>query len=124
MLWIAAVLTLIFMHDSKYERLHGSKVDLVGILLLAVGLGSLQTLLEKGTREGWFESTLIIWLTIAAVFGIVSFVVWELRVPHPVLNLRVLRHRSFSAGVIFSFAISTTCAEAGNSVTSRGTAHP
>ena len=102
---LATVLTLIFMHDSKYERLHGSKVDLIGILLLAVGLGALQTLLEKGTREGWFQSNLIIWLTVAAVFGIVAFIIWELRFPHPVLNLRVLRHRGLSAGVIFGTVV-------------------
>lgn len=97
---VACVMTLIFMHDSKIHRARRS-VDLIGILLLAVGLGSLQTLLEKGTREGWFESTLIIWLTIAAVAGLISFVVWELRIAHPVINLRVLRHRGFAAGTIF-----------------------
>ena len=102
---LATFLTMIFMHDSKYERHHSNKVDLVGIFLLAVGLGALQTLLEKGTREGWFQSTLIIWLAVAAVAGIVGFVLWELHVPHPVLNLRVLRHRGFSAGVIFGTVI-------------------
>ncbi|MEN6546697.1 MAG: DHA2 family efflux MFS transporter permease subunit [Armatimonadia bacterium] len=102
---LATFLTMIFMHDSKYERQHGSRVDLIGILLLAVGLGSLQTLLEKGTREGWFQSTLIVWLTAGAVVGVIGFIIWELRVPHPVLNLRVLRHRGFSAGVVFGTVI-------------------
>jgi DHA2 family multidrug resistance protein len=77
----------------------------VGILLLAVGLGSLQTLLEKGTREGWFESNLIIGLGFLAVVGTASFIIWELRIPHPVVNLRVLRHRGFSAGTIFGTAL-------------------
>ncbi|MGE5530695.1 MAG: DHA2 family efflux MFS transporter permease subunit, partial [Bacteroidota bacterium] len=102
---LATFLTLLFMHDSKYERVHGTRVDFLGIFLLAVGLGALQTLLEKGTREGWFQSNLIIWLTLAAVSGIVSFIIWELRCPHPVLNLRVLRHRGFAAGVVFGTTI-------------------
>lgn len=97
---LATVMTLLFMHDTKLARRHVS-VDFIGIFLLAVGLGSLQTLLEKGTREGWFESGLIIWLGILSVVGIVSFVIWELKIEHPVINLRVLRHRGFSAGVLF-----------------------
>jgi DHA2 family multidrug resistance protein len=88
------------MHDSKIKRTRRG-IDFIGILLLAVGLGSLQTLLEKGTREGWFESNLIIALAIAAVLGLTAFVMWELRVPHPVINLRVLRHRGFAAGTVF-----------------------
>lgn len=101
---LACVMTLIFMHDSVITRQRRS-VDFIGILLLAVGLGSLQTLLEKGTREGWFESNLIIVLSLLAVVGIITFIVWELRIPHPVINLRVLRHRGFSAGTIFGTAL-------------------
>lgn len=98
---VATFFTLAFMHDSKTVRDHGNTIDFMGILLLAVGLGSLQMLLEKGSKEGWFESSYIVWLTICAVAGLVSFVIWELRVKHPVLNLRVLRHRGLAAGVIF-----------------------
>lgn len=101
---IACAMTLIFMHDSKIHRTKRS-IDFVGILLLAVGLGSLQTLLEKGTREGWFESNLIIALSLLAVVGITSFIIWELRVEHPVINLRVLKNRGFAAGTIFGTAL-------------------
>lgn len=102
---IACVMTLLFMHDSKVRQRHRQGIDFVGIALLAVGLGSLQTLLEKGTREGWFESNLIIALSLLAVFGMVAFVLWELRIPHPVVNLRVLRHRGFTAGTVFGTAL-------------------
>ncbi|MEI6503349.1 MAG: DHA2 family efflux MFS transporter permease subunit, partial [Armatimonadota bacterium] len=101
---IACFLTLLFMHDSVIIRKRRS-IDFVGILLLTAGLGSLQTLLEKGTREGWFESNLIIGLSLVAVFGITAFIMWELRVPHPVVNLRVLRHRGFTAGTVFGTAL-------------------
>jgi len=102
---LATIMTLMFMHDSKLEPRRRVRVDLVGIALMVVGLGSLQTLLEKGTREGWFESDLIVALTIAAVVCLVAFIIWEMRIEHPLVNLRVLRHRGFSAGTAFAVAV-------------------
>jgi DHA2 family multidrug resistance protein len=98
---VAAVLAYTFVHDSRYTRA-SVKADFTGIGLLAIGLGSLQTVLEKGNRDDWFQSSFIIWLTITAVVALVIFVVWELRVEHPAVNLRVLRNRSFAAGTIFT----------------------
>jgi DHA2 family multidrug resistance protein len=98
---VATIVAFTFMRDSLYPHDAGRRMDVMGIFLLALGLGSLQTMLEKGTREGWFDSTLIRWLALGAGGGIVSFVIWELRVKHPVVNLRILRHRGFAAGTIF-----------------------
>jgi DHA2 family multidrug resistance protein len=102
---IAVVMTLLFMHDSRHERGRGSGIDWAGILFLAVGLGCLQTLLEKGTSEDWFESTLITRLAVGAALGLILFVYWELRARHPVVNLRILRHRSFTAGNVFGLVL-------------------
>ena len=55
---VATIMTLIFVHDSKYTRKKGASVDVIGIGFLAIGLGCLQTVLEKGNRENWFESPL------------------------------------------------------------------
>jgi DHA2 family multidrug resistance protein len=101
---VASLVTLAFMRDSAYARAR-KRIDFLGIVLLAVGLGCLQTLLEKGTRENWFDSELIVWLTVLAVVGLTAFTVWELRVPHPVVNLRVLRHRGFTAGTILATVV-------------------
>lgn len=101
---IAAALAFMFVHDSKYKH-NKTRIDLIGIGLLAIGLGSLQTLLEKGNSEGWFDSTFIIWLTVAAVLALISFVAWELRIEHPAVNLRILKNRSFSAGCVFTSVI-------------------
>ncbi len=67
------------------------KIDWTGIGLLAVGVGSLQTVLERGETDDWFSANYIIVLTILAVFGLVFFIWWELRVKSPVVNLRVLK---------------------------------
>lgn len=97
---MASILTFAFVRDSKIQKKHAS-VDFIGIILLAIGIGSLQTILEKGNREGWFDSTLIIWLTVAMVVGLVSFVLWELHTPAPAVNLRILKNRGFAAGTMF-----------------------
>jgi MFS transporter, DHA2 family, multidrug resistance protein len=80
-------------------------VDWPGIALLTVGIASLQVLLEKGHREDWFESDLIVSLAITAAATLVCFVIHELRAEHPVVDLRVFRHRSLVVGCIFGLAM-------------------
>lgn len=100
---IAMTLTLLFLKDSRYHKsgpaANGNgKVDFVGIGLLAVGLGSLQTVLEKGNREGWLESPLIVWLGVVSSIALLTFLWWELHTPSPAVNLRLFKNRSFAAG--------------------------
>lgn len=84
------------------------KSDLPGLLLLFVGLGSLQWVLEEGQSEDWFESKLVLAATVAAVTGLVLFVWRELSIDHPCVDLRVLRHRSLAAGSTFSLVLGAT----------------
>jgi len=98
---VATILTLLFVHDSKYTRRKGATVDVIGIGFLAIGLGCMQMVLEKGNREGWLESPLICWLILLTVVGTVMFIIWELRVEHPAVNLRVLKNRNLAAGSLF-----------------------
>lgn len=102
---LATIITLLFMHDSQYHKVRSSQVDVIGIGFLAVGLGCMQTVLEKGNREGWFSSSLICWLSVLAVLGIALFVIWELRVPYPAVNLRVLKNRGLAAGSLFGAVV-------------------
>ena len=81
------------------------RIDSVGIALMAVGLGSLQVVLEQGHQYDWFENQGIRALALLAMVGLPSFVVWELRRRDPAVDLRVLRHRSLAAGSIFSFVL-------------------
>ncbi len=98
---LAATLVTLFVHDSKYKRVQRS-VDFVGMSMLAIGLGCMQTILEKGNRESWFDSALIQRLTVMSVIGIASFIIWELHTPYPAVNLRVLKNRGFAAGTIYA----------------------
>ena len=102
---VATTLTLLYARDSRYQRQSGRPIDILGILFLAIGLGCFQTMLEKGNRENWFESHLICWLAAIAFFGLLAFVIWELRYKFPAVNLRILKNRGFSAGVVIQAAV-------------------
>ncbi len=102
---IAAILTMMFVHDSPNGKTHHGGMDFVGIGLLAIGLGSMQTVLEKGNHEGWFSSSMIVWLTISSVIALIAFVMWELKIEHPAVNLRVLKNRGFAAGTVVATVV-------------------
>jgi MFS transporter, DHA2 family, multidrug resistance protein len=94
----------LFVHDHVEIRKPG-RIDVVGVGLLAIGIGSLQFVLERGEYYDWFDSRLIITLTVAAVVGILAMLWWELHVDEPILELRVLKDRSLAAGSLFAFAL-------------------
>jgi DHA2 family multidrug resistance protein len=78
-------------------------IDGYGIALLATGMPALQYVLEEGNREGWFQSTTIFLLAAVAVIALVTFIVHELEAPHPVVDLRVFKNRSYAAGTGINF---------------------
>jgi DHA2 family multidrug resistance protein len=101
---LAALLTWFFVPNGERPRTI-ARVDLLGAAFLAIGMGALQTVLERGQEEDWFDSRLIVWLTVAAVLGLCSFVWWELSVHDPIVDLRVFRDRSLAVGTVFSFVV-------------------
>ena len=90
--------------DSTEHKVKGG-VDWTAIALLAIGLGSFQTVLEEGQSEDWFDSEMIVAFSVAAVVGLVLFVVRTLDSKAPVVDLRVLRYRSLWAGSILSVIV-------------------
>jgi DHA2 family multidrug resistance protein len=82
-----------------------TRIDAVGIGLLAVGMASLQYVLEEGNREGWSESTLILVLGAVAAIALVTFIVHELEHPNPVVDLRVFKNRNYAAGTGLNFLL-------------------
>ncbi|HEX7348022.1 MAG TPA: DHA2 family efflux MFS transporter permease subunit [Rhodanobacteraceae bacterium] len=85
---------------KRVESLRRSRVDWVGLATLIIGVGALQIMLDKGNDLDWFESNTIVTLGIAAVIGIVVFIIWELTDDEPIVDLRLFRHRNFAAGTL------------------------
>src|SRR6516165_990862 len=73
--------------------------DWAGIVTMAVGLSALQTVLEEGNKDDWFESPFILRLAIVAVVFLTAFVAIELNVAKPLVQLRLLKRRNFAIGV-------------------------
>src|ERR1043165_6156554 len=74
-------------------------IDLVGLVLLVVFVGSLQVMLDIGKDHDWFEAVEIRWLAAIAIIGFLAFLAWELTDENPIVDLRVFRHRGFTAAV-------------------------
>jgi len=72
-------------------------VDVVGLMLLIAWVGALQIMFDKGRELDWFESPFIIVLAVIAAVGFAAFLIWELTDKHPIVDLRVFRHRGFAA---------------------------
>ena len=75
-------------------------IDTVGLVLLVVGVGSLQVMLDRGKELDWFNSTEIIVLTIAAVLALVMLLIWELTDDHPIVDLALFKSRNFTIGCL------------------------
>ncbi|WP_252181192.1 MDR family MFS transporter [Azospirillum sp. B4] len=74
--------------------------DWWGIATMAVGLACLQTVLEEGNKDDWFGSPYIVRLAVIAAVALAAFLVIELRVQKPLLNLRLLARRNFGLGIV------------------------
>jgi DHA2 family multidrug resistance protein len=84
------------------------RVDTAGISLLIIGMATLQYVLEEGHRDNWFESPLIVLLSVIAFISLVTFVVHELEASNPVVDFRVFLNRSYAAATGLNFAIGMT----------------
>ena len=93
------LMTRAYIFDPPYLRRSRTRVDVIGIGLLVLGIGALQFVLDKGQHEDWFDSRMIVTLMVIAIAAILAFIIHALRASDPVLDLRVLKDRTFAAGV-------------------------
>jgi DHA2 family multidrug resistance protein len=87
----------VFLFDSPHLRRPG-RMDLIGLVLMVVGFGSLQLMLDWGEREDWFDSSLIVTLAVTAGAALAGFVLRELTAREPVLDITVFASRNFALG--------------------------
>jgi DHA2 family multidrug resistance protein len=77
------------------ERAGG--IDYIGLSLIALGLGTLEVVLDKGQEDDWFHTPFIVWFSIIAAVSLVTFVIWEWNHAHPVVDVRMFRSRNFAS---------------------------
>ena len=100
----AAWLVWSYVRDAAHQ-VRATTVDGLGIALLALAIGSLQFMLERGERYDWFESRLVTMLAITSLTSAVLLVWRELTVEEPVIDFRVLQSRQLAPGVAFASAL-------------------
>ena len=103
---IATLLTLQFVRSPKYaEKKSASEIDWFGIAFLAMAVGSLQYVLERGQEDDWFNDPTILTLGITATLGFFFFVWRELVYKNPIVELRVLGNTNLMVGTLLSFLL-------------------
>lgn len=75
-------------------------IDFVGVVLLVIWVGAFQMMLDLGREEDWFGSTKIVLLAVTAAIFFCVFLIWELTEEHPVVDLKVFRHRGYTTAVV------------------------
>jgi MFS transporter, DHA2 family, multidrug resistance protein len=98
---LAFILSLNYIKNSRFAQKLGG-TDWLGLILLALGIGTLQTLLERGERLDWFASPEIIAYLITSSVSLTWFVWHELTTEHPVIDLRILGNRQFATGALLA----------------------
>jgi DHA2 family multidrug resistance protein len=91
--------------ERKKLARRGFSVDYVGFALIALGLGCLQVVLDKGQRDDWWQSDFIRAFSVISAVSLVALVLWELRHKHPIVNLRLFRLPSFASSCVLMFAL-------------------
>jgi DHA2 family multidrug resistance protein len=81
------------------------KVDYIGFSLLALGVGALQVLLDKGQEDDWFGSSFIVALTVIAVVCLVSLVFYEWRHNEPIVDVRLFKNVNFASANMVMFMV-------------------
>ncbi len=93
-----------YVEERKSVRKNGKlSVDGIGIALIGLGSAALEVLLDRGQIDDWFGSPFIIWMFVIGVGCLVTAVFWELHVPDPVIDFRMLKVRNFAIANIFYF---------------------
>lgn len=103
---LVMVIALYFTLEKRPMQLSLLKQgDWAGIVTMAIGLSALQTVLEEGNKDDWFQSPFIVKLALTAAVFLIAFIVIELKVEKPLVQLRLLKQRNFGVGVLVNVLV-------------------
>ena len=106
--FLSILLTSRLIQDPPYfkrRKLAETKIDYVGLGFVALGLGTLQVILDKGQREDWFESHFIVTLSLISVAALIFVVFWEWKHKDPIIDLHLFRDRTFGISNLLMFML-------------------
>src|SRR6204780_2442201 len=105
---ISLILTNMLISDPPYmkqQKRTGFRIDYIGLGLLALGLGAMQVVLDKGQRDDWFGSNFIIVMTVICVVSLIAVGIWEWFHKDPIIDLHLFKDRSFAVGNMLMFMV-------------------
>ncbi len=105
---ISLLLTNRLISDPPYmkeQKRTGFKIDYIGLGLLALGLGTLQVVLDKGQRDDWFGSHFIVIMTTISATALIGVLIWEWYHKDPIIDLHLFKDRSFAIGNLLMFMV-------------------
>ena len=103
---LAILMIHTFIEDPPYIRkAKPGKIDWIGFGFMAVSLATLQIILDKGQRDDWFAAAWIRWFATTSAVSMIVFIIWELRVREPIVNLKVFLNRNFAVGTLLITAV-------------------
>jgi DHA2 family multidrug resistance protein len=105
---ISLLLTSRLIQDPPYlkrRKLRETRIDYTGLGLVALGLGTLQVVLDKGQRDDWFESHFILWLTVISVAALIFLIFWEWNHKDPIIDLHLFREKTFATANFLMFML-------------------
>jgi DHA2 family multidrug resistance protein len=89
----------------RQKQAHKEKVDFFGLGLVAMGVGFLEFTLDKGQEKDWFGSQMIVTCATLAVVTLITFVIWEWKHSHPIVDLKLLKNRNFGTAVFLQLIL-------------------
>jgi MFS transporter, DHA2 family, multidrug resistance protein len=105
---ISILLTSRLIQDPPYFRrrkLSETRIDYIGLGFVALGLGALQIVLDKGQRDDWFESHFIVILSLIAAVSLIFVMFWEWKHKDPIIDLHLFRDRTFGISNLLMFML-------------------
>src|ERR1700689_2394341 len=105
---LSLLLTSRLIQDPPYfkrRKLKETHIDYTGLGFVALGLGTLQVVLDKGQRDDWFDSHFIIWLTVISAASLIFVIFWEWHHKDPIIDLHLFRERTFATANFLMFML-------------------
>ena len=98
---LAFLMVQAFVEDPPYIKgRRPGRIDFLGFALMAVGLATLQIMLDKGQEDDWFAAPWVRWAAAITAVSLTAFIARELTTEHPIVDLRILQNRNFAVGTV------------------------